>query len=850
MLRIASFWIATAVGLAFSSTVSAQADFVRDIEPVFHERCYTCHGPSVQMNGLRLDSRDAALKGGYAGPVIIPGNSTASRLIERVSSAKEAFRMPPAGEPLSGSQIAALRTWIDNGAEWPERAQAPQFSEQQKKGHWSFRPVQRPDAPAVRNESWVRNPIDRFVLAKLEAEKVTPAPEADRITLARRASFDLTGLPPAPEEVDRLLADSSPAAYENLIDRLLRSPHYGERQAIPWLDAARYADSDGYERDPIRPHAWRWRQWVIEALNKDMPFDQFTIEQIAGDLLPDATVEQRVATGFLRNGVKNREAGVKNEEKRFEEVIDRLSTVSANWMGLTVGCAQCHDHKYDPISQKEFYQFYAVFNNAVERDIPAPTPGQAGPYLRAYPRYRAAREKILAGNGIYALQAEFQRKLLQAMENPGVNTDWDFQLTEWRAAHDRADWWLLAEPEELTEFESDELIDFFLQRTGPDVAKDKELLEKVKAVQKELAALQETLPDFARAYAMIERDEQQATHIALRGDWRSPGVEVRPGALAVLPEFKPEEKPARLAFAEWLVRQDNPLTARVAVNRMWQELFGAGIVRSSNDFGTQGEKPSHPDLLDWLASEFVRSGWSRKHMLRLIVTSAAYRQASQARPELRERDPENRWLSRQNRLRLPGELIRDSALSASGLLYPAIGGKSVRPPQPEGVSELGYSKKTWDADTGPERYRRGLYIFFQRTTPYPMLINFDAPATLTAVVRRERSNTPLQALNLLNDPVFEEAAQALAVRVVQEKVASAERLERMFRLCLSRPPDPAERDRITTFFEQQRTILKDDPGAQAKIAPFVPPGEERLTMAAWTGVARGLMNLDEFVNRE
>ncbi len=850
MPRILQIWITVVVGFIVSSAAFAQVDFVRDVEPILHERCYICHGESMQMNGLRLDRKDAALKGGYSGPIITPGDSSASKLIQRVSSGKEGFRMPPAGDPLSGSQVAALKAWIDSGAEWPDRQPVLELSESEKKSHWSFRPVRRPQPPAVKNDSWARNPIDRFVLAKLESEGIEPSPEADRIILIRRASFDLTGLPPTPEEVDRFVADSAPAAYENLVDKLLRSPHYGERQAIPWLDASRYADSDGYERDPIRPHAWRWRQWVIEALNSDMPFDQFTIEQIAGDLLPNATIEQRVATGFLRNGVKNREAGVKNEEKRFEEVIDRISTISINWLGLTAGCAQCHNHKYDPISQKEFYQLYAVFNNAVERDVPAPLPGQAGPYLRAYPDYRAKREEILTNNGIYALQAEFQRKLIKAMEDPGVNTDWDFHLTEWRAAHDRADWWLMAKPEELTQFEKDELIDFFLQRTGPDVAKDKELLEKVKAVQKELSALEETLPDSTRAYTMIERGKPEATHIALRGDWRSPGLEVQPGTLAVLPEYKPEGKPVRLAFAEWLVRKDNPLTPRVTVNRMWQELFGTGLVRTSNDFGTQGEKPSHPELLDWLASEFVQSGWNRKHLLRLIVTSATYRQASLARPNLRERDPENRWLSRQNRLRLPAELVRDNALAASGLLYPAIGGKSVRPPQPEGVSELGYSKKTWNADTGPERYRRGLYIFFQRTTPYPMLINFDAPTTLTAVVRRERSNTPLQALNLLNDPVFEEAAQALAVRVVQEKAEFAERLDRMFRLCLSRSPDPSEKDRIATFFERQHELLKEDVEGQARIAPFVPPGEERLDMAAWTGVARGLMNLDEFVNRE
>jgi hypothetical protein len=808
-----------------------------------------CHGASLQTNGLRLDQKEAALKGGYSGASIVPGDSAASKLIERLTSEKEGFRMPPVGPALSAGQIAVLKAWIDAGAEWPEGAAAPTPSEQTRQAHWSFQPVRRPALPEVRNSSWVRNPVDRFVLAKLEAEGVVPSREAGKITLLRRVYWDLIGLPPTPEEVDAFVADTRPNAYEELVERLLASPHYGERQAIPWLDAARYADSDGYERDPQRPYAWRWRDWVIDALNDDVPFDRFTVEQIAGDLLPNAAVEQRVATGFLRNGIKNREAGVKNEEKRFEETIDRISTIGTVWLGLTVGCAQCHDHKFDPLSQKEFYQLYAVFNNTVERDVEAPSPGQVGSYLRAYPAYRAQREKILADNGIPELQAAWQRQIRQAMDEPGIHTDWDFHTTEWRAAHDRPDWKMRARADELTQIERDELTDWFLSRSGPDVDKDEALKEKIKKVREQLAELRKELPEVAQAYTMIERQAREATHIALRGDWRAPGVEVEGATPAVLNEFHPGGKPLRLAFAEWLVSKDNPLTPRVNVNRMWQELFGRGIVRTANDFGTQGERPSHPELLDWLASEFVASGWSRKHMVRLMVTSATYRQASDARPELAERDPDNKWLSRQNRLRLPAELIRDNALAVSGLLYPEVGGKSVRPPQPEGVGELMYSKKPWEEDRGPERYRRGLYILFQRTSPYPMLVNFDAPTTLVTAVRRERSNTPLQALNLLNDPVFLEAAQALAVRTLGEASGFGERLERMFRLSLSRAPKAAEKDRLTTFFDQQREVLRNDAEA-AKIAPFVPSGEELIDVAAWTGLARGVLNLDEFVTRE
>ncbi len=825
-------------------------DFERDVEPIFHQKCYLCHGPAQQMNGLRLDDKAAALKGGYSGAVIVPGDSAASKLIERVTSEKDGFRMPPAGAPLSAPEIAVLKAWIDAGAEWPERAAAPAVSAAEKQTHWSFRPVRKPQPPSVENQAWVRNAIDRFVAAKLEAEGVKPSPEAEKIKLIRRVSFDLIGLPPTPEEVDRFLADQRPEAYAELVDRLLRSPHYGERQAIPWLDAARYADSDGYERDPLRPYAWRWRNWVIDVFNDDMPFDQFTIKQIAGDLLPGASLEDRVATGFLRNGIKNREAGVKNEEKRFEEVLDRLNTMGTVWLGLTVGCTQCHDHKYDPLSQEEFYSMFAVFNNAVERDIEAPLAGELGPYLRAYPEYRAKREKILQENGVYELQAAWRQKILAAMDNPGVNLDWDFNLTEWRAAHDRSDWMMRSDSSELTQIERDEMTNWFLRMPGPDNEKNEELKERLKKVREQLQELDQELPAVTRAYTMIERDKPVATHIALRGDWRAPGVEVQPGAPAVLNKFEAGAKPARLAFAEWLVDKNNPLTPRVTVNRIWQELFGRGLVRTSDDFGTQGEKPSHPELLDWLASEFVESGWSRKHVVRLIVTSATYRQSSEARPELAERDPDNQWLARQNRLRLPAELVRDNALSVSGLLYPEVGGRSIRPPQPAGVAELSYAKKDWEEETGPERYRRGLYIFFQRTSPYPMLINFDAPTTLVSTVRRERSNTPLQALNLLNDPVFFEAAQALAVQAVTEEKDFDQRLERMFRLSLSRRPRSAEKDRIATYFDQQKTIFDAEPEAAPHVAPYLPPGVSRLEMAAWTGVARGLLNLDEFVTRE
>jgi hypothetical protein len=836
-------------GLLLSPCLTA-ADFTSQIEPILHERCYTCHGPSQQMSGLRLDRREDALKGGYSGAVLVPGDAEASALLVRVRSDEDGFRMPPVGARLTTAQTDAIAEWIAAGAVWPDRQQSS-AANARSTNHWSFQPIAKAAPPSVKQQAWVRDPVDRFVLAKLEAEGVAPAPEADRRTLARRAAFDLTGLPLSPEQMAEFVNDQRPDAYEHLVDRLMSSRHYGERQAIPWLDAARYADSDGYERDPLRPHAWRWRDWVINALNADKPFDRFTIEQLAGDLLPDPTLEQKVATGFLRNGIKNREAGTQNDEKRFEETIDRASTVGTVWLGLTVGCAQCHDHKYDPISQKEFYEFFANFNNSVETDINAPLPFQEVSFAQSYAVYRQRRAEIWRRYSTSKLFDEWRAMILKTMDEPGVNTDWDEELTEWRAANDRADWLMLSAESALTEIDIDRRTDWFLRAIGPAFKKDEATQALLKKVQEELAALEaDVLPDRTMAYTIQEQREKQTTHIALRGDWKSPGLEVRPGTPAVLNPLDAEAKPARLALAEWIVDPKNPLTARVAVNRVWQQLFGRGLVDSANDFGTQGKEPSHPELLDWLAAAFVEDGWSQKKLLRRIVTSAVYRQSSVARPELAERDPANTWLARQNRLRLPAELVRDNALAVSGLLFGRIGGPSIHPPQPEGVGDLSYSRKDWPEDKGPERYRRGLYIFFRRTSPYPMLVNFDAPDTLTTNVQRERTDTPLQALNLLNDPVFIEAARALALRAYQDSADSDDRVAKMFELALGRLPTAKESERISRFQAAERSRLAEAPEAAEKTAPFVPPDMTRADLAAWTSVARGMLNLDEFVTRE
>ena len=833
--RIPAFLVSAALALPAWSAV----EYARDIEPILHQRCYLCHGSQQQMAGLRFDSREAALKGGDTGVVIVPGDPGASKMIARVTSSDEGFRMPPGGGALDMSEISALREWIAAGADWPDSHAGPEARAKARDSaagsHWAFNPVRRPDPPSVRRAEWVLNPIDRFVLAKLESEGLQPSPEAPPHVLERRIHFDLTGLPPSSMQAGR--RPSTVSAYESVVDDLLKSPHFGERWALPWLDLARYADSEGYERDPLRPHAWRWRHWVIDAINGDMPFDRFTIEQIAGDLLPGATVEQRVATGFLRNGIKNREAGTKNAQKRFEETVDRLNTVANTWLGLTVGCAQCHDHKYDPLSQKEFYAMFAFFHNAVERDVEAPLPGELGPYLRTVPAYRAGLDRIREEYAIPALQAEWHERMLAAMDSPGVRTDWDHSVTEWRAANDRADWLLRAPAEALTGLERDKVARWFLLRNGPDIAKDEALAQRLKKAREEVAALEAKLSAVSQAYTMVERGEPIPARLALRGDYRALGSEVAPGVPAVLPPMPVGVKPPRMLFAEWIASEDNPLTARVEVNRIWQELFGRGLVETAENFGTQGDSPSHPELLDWLASEFVRQGWSRKAIVRLIVTSATYRQASEEREDASARDPGNAWISRQNRLRLPAELIRDNALAVSGLLNPATGGKSVFPPQPGGVSELSYSKKDWDEDTGPDRYRRGLYVFLRRTSPYPMLVNFDAPDTLTSVSRRERSNTPLQALNLLNDPVFLEAADALAYRLLGEGEEGFEdRFGRLSGWCLNRAPSGAESELARRFLSAQLERFEAR-GANAE-------------RAAWREVSRAILSLDEFITRE
>ncbi|MGH9673463.1 MAG: PSD1 and planctomycete cytochrome C domain-containing protein, partial [Bryobacteraceae bacterium] len=679
-------------------------------------RCQPCHGAQQQMNGLRLDNGADAMLGGYSGPAIMPGESARSKLITMVESQGKLV-MPPVGPRLTESEVAVLRTWIDQGATWPADPARSPARMARRSNHWSLRPVRKPIPPLVSSATWVRNPIDRFVLARLDREGLAPSPEADKTTLLRRLHLDLTGVPPNPNEIDAFLADSRPDAYERAVDRLLASPHYGEKWARQWLDLARYADSDGYESDRVRPHAWRYRHWVIDALNNDLPFDQFTIQQIAGDLLPQPALDHRIATGFHRNTLTNREGGVDTEEFRIEQVFDRTNTIGTVWLGLTVGCAQCHDHKYDPISQREYYQMFAFLNTAQEEDIEAPIPGERGPYLASNPVFVAKRDAFFKEHKIDELQQEWERQLLHAAANPGRDAEWD---TAWKFFGNNSigGQQIIRLPASARSVKQrEQMAGWFLRFGIGRLNLPKERMAELRKKQTEIEA---SAPQISHAQAIREAYFPPKTQILLRGDFRNKGAEVGPDTPAALHAFPQAAPKNRLGLAQWLVSPENPLTARVTVNRYWQEFFGRGLVRTSEDFGSKGEPASHPELLDWLASEFLRSGWSAKTMHRLIVTSATYRQSSRMRPDLDERDPDNILLARQGRLRLPAELIRDSALSAAGLLNPAIGGRSVRPPQPKGVAELGYANSVkWEQSGGPDRYRRGLYIHFQRTTPYP-----------------------------------------------------------------------------------------------------------------------------------
>jgi len=741
---IAIIFVAVASGAAARVPAAAdEPDFNRDIRPILAEHCFACHGfdAAARQADLRLDQRDSAIDSG----AIVPGDPTVSELVARITSSDLELRMPPAesGHALSAAQIEVLRLWIEQGARYEK--------------HWAFVAPQPAPPPQV----GAPHPIDEFVQSRLRQQGLSPSPVAEAVTLIRRVSLDLTGIPPSPAEVDAFvgaMASDPAAAYQQLVDRLLADPRYGERWGRWWLDQARYADSNGYSIDAPRS-IWKYRDWVVAALNADMPFDTFTIEQLAGDLLPHATQSQKVATGFHRNTQINQEGGIDKEQFRIDSIFDRVATTGTVWLGLSIGCAQCHDHKFDPISQREYYRFFAFFNDQSEPSIPV----YEFDVDAVHQQRNRARQKV--------------EEVLD--RHAGELKAWESELGE----SDKASLSSTAKRALKTEAKKRTL----QQRRILLLASGIEPGNEFATAYQQFVKSDRRIRSAPRTLVLRQLDQPRQTRMLVKGDFTRPAEEVSPGTPAVLHSL--EAAGARLDrwdLARWLIRDDNPLTARVIVNRIWQQYFGRGLNEVENDFGLQGSVPSHPGLLDWLAIELVRGGWSLKSMHRLIVTSHTYRQSSVLREELREADPENYLLARQKRLRLDAEIVRDAALSASGLLTSQIGGLPVFPPIPDGVMNQGQVKRAWQTSRGGDRYRRGLYTFKFRATPPPALNVFDSPDGFSSCTRRVRSNTPLQALTLMNDPAHVEFAAAMQSMVEQQGVEFA------FRRCTGRRPSQQE----------------------------------------------------------
>lgn len=946
--------------LALSGAAFAEErlHFSREIMPVLSKSCFTCHGPdeSQRKAGLRLDTFEGATAVLDSGDrAIVPGDPDASTLIARVTAHDPADRMPPdgKGKALSQHQVDLLRQWIREGATFEK--------------HWAFSaPVQAAAPTPARFADRVRSPIDAFVFSRLEAEGLEPNPPAAPEVLLRRASLDLTGLPPTKEEMDAFLADPAPDAYEKQVERLLASPAYGERWGQIWLDLARYADTMGYEKD-LRRTMWPFRDWVIKAFNEDMPFDQFTREQLAGDLLPEPTREQIIATGFHRNTMTNTEGGTDNEEFRTSAVVDRVNTTMQVWMGMTFTCAQCHTHKYDPFTLKEYYEVYSFFNQTEDADyddeaptlevsdgdqveklakarsafteadaslkelagpataLPAPTAGgwyRLGPFVadsfdaafdavnpveagvdlaqrfdegRIYWRSEPAltdttsvplaaensaeyfyrtyevtqptavelglgsddgirvwvNNALVWENRVKRGAAQDQDRVLIAL-NPGVNTllvkvvnggaagALYARITD-RPVPDKIAAVLLKADAERNDDERALLASY--QEKQAETERERQRVAKLEAEISRMPIMRE-LPE----------DKRRETRIFERGSFLTPGDLVQAATPAVFHPFPAEAPRNRIGFSSWLTARDNPLTARVIVNRYWEQFFGAGIVATTEDFGTQGDWPTHPELLDWMAVEFMERGWSMKELCRMIVTSETYRQSSTATPEKLEQDPTNRFYARGPRFRLPAESIRDQALRVAGLLSEKMYGPSVMPPQPDGLWQIEYSNDRWVESKGEDKFRRALYTFWRRTDPYPSMVSFDAPSREVCTVTRVRTNTPLQALVTMNDPVYIEAAQALARRVASVGGSSTRaRTAWAFETVLSRKPEPAELEVLLKLYRIEFDHYRATPEEAEKMATVpigpAPENENVAALAAWTVVANTLMNTDEFLTK-
>jgi hypothetical protein len=807
----------------------ASIDFSREILPILSDNCFLCHGPDVKTRkaNLRLDTRDGALR--RQDPVIVPGQSVESELFLRISSSDEAEVMPPprSNRTLTPAQVTLLKSWIDSGARWGQ--------------HWALEPPRHPALPPVKQGNWPANGIDRFILQRLEREALPPAPEAPKETLLRRVSLDLTGLPPAPEDVDALLADTAPDAYERLVDRLLASPAYGERMAWDWLDAARYADSNGYQGDQDRT-MWPWRDWVIGALNANLPFDQFTVEQIAGDLLPGAAREQKLATAFCRNHMINGEGGRIAEENRIDYIMDMTETVGTIWLGLTFNCCRCHDHKFDPLRQRDYYALFAFFNQT-------PVTGGGGnpqtpPVLDlATPEQVAKQAEVAAGlKAAVKKVAQIEQTLFpHAPEKPASDSPKATVLKPEIVAL------LELAPDRRSRAQVERLVGFW---EAAEPAYAALLKAHIAAIDARASAAQSV----TRVMVMEDMPAPRETFLLARGSYEKPTEKVTAAVPGALPPLESDAPRNRLGLARWLVAPANPLTPRVTVNRVWQQFFGNGLVKTPEDFGVQGEKPSHPELLDWLAAEFVQSGWDIKALHRLIVTSATYRQASRVPPALAERDPQNRLLARGPRYRLPAWMIRDQALAASGLLVPNRGGPPVKPYQPAGVwEEATFGTKKYAQDHGAALYRRSLYTFWRRIIGPTAF--FDTASRQTCVVKPGRTNSPLHALLTLNDVTYVEAARALAQRVLLEADPSPQaRVERAFRRVLARRPSASEMEVLLASLTRITGEFAGDPQGverhlnvgESKRNPRLDPLEH----ASFTVLCSALFNLDEALSKE
>jgi mono/diheme cytochrome c family protein len=1004
--------------LAITIVAEDDIDYLRQIKPLLIAHCADCHNADLQESGYRVDVGALLVRGGDRGSTVVPGKPNESLLITALRGTSKIPQMPLELEPLSAQQIDLIAKWIEQGAQLPDSEKVDTTGQRQS-DHWAFQPIVRPTLPSPKTKHLAKNPIDLFVLAKLHDLGLEPSPRADRNTLIRRLYLDLLGIGPTIEQINKFVGNDNPAAYEELVDEILASPRYGERWGRHWLDLARYADSNGFTVDGSR-EIWKYREWVIHALNQDMPFDQFTTEQMAGDLLPDPSTEQLIATGFHRNTLINQEGGTSDEQFRVEAVVDRVNTTSGVYLGLTVGCAQCHQHKFDPISQRDFYELYAIFNNCEDNNdaagsgpiinVPSQRQIELGKSLQTQlitaetplakhdkqfaesfsewkenlakadavnwntlqpvlwttangallnivnenqllvdfsipandtftVHYSSSPQRITAirlepkthsnlplggpgraSNGNFVL-SEFKAYLTTAegtrtelpiaraiadhsqdgfpiyhtIDNKD-DTGWAINMKSGNANVNREATFFLAEPVDISTtdkltIELEHAINdkyligcFAVSTTSANTAllqvpasiqqllnkekrtKDEDqqidkaykqtdltrtaLVKVVDSIKAQLNAHKKSIPS---TMILRELEKSRTTHIQIRGDYLRTGAVVQPAVPAVLPPITLDDRSInRLDFAQWLTNGENPLTARVTVNRYWQRFFGLGIVETENDFGTQGSTPSHPDLLDWLASEFRDNQWGIKSLHRLIVTSATYQQTSVVSPELIARDPRNRLLARQSRIRLEAEAIRDSSIQTAGVLSTKIGGRGVYPPQPAGIYVLTQQKKAWPESQGDDRFRRGMYIFFWRSSPYPLMPTFDAPEASVTCTRRSRSSTPLQALTLANDRSFFEFAQLLAEKILQSDATSdADRIRLAMQRTLARNPTPFEQNRLQAFIDTQKTWYSKNPQHAKTVAPdFIPPDWEVSDAAAWTALSRVLLNLDEFITRE